>query len=140
MKKVRTPIEVRYQETDQMGVVYHANYLIWFEIGRTKYIEYLGFKYADMERHNIVSPVIDAKISFKRPIRYGEEAFVETWITKYDGIRTVYGYNIMDADGNVAVCGTTEHVIVKKDTFRPLSLRKAFPDWHEAYAKQVKGE
>lgn len=140
MKKVRTPIEVRYQETDQMGVVYHANYLIWFEIGRTKYIEYLGFKYADMEQYNIVSPVIDAKISFKRPIRYGEDAFVETWIEKYDGIRTVYGYNILDDGGNIAVSGTTEHVIVKKDTFRPLSLRKAFPDWHEAYANQIKGE
>ena len=45
-----TEIEVRYQETDQMGVVYHANYLVWFEIGRTKFIEQLGFKYAEMER------------------------------------------------------------------------------------------
>lgn len=140
MNRVKTPIEVRYQETDQMGVVYHANYLIWFEIGRTKFIEHLGFNYADMEKNNIVAPVIDAKISFKSPIRYGDDASVETWIEKYDGIRTVYGYNIMDESGNIAVSGTTEHVIVKKDTFRPLSLRKAFPDWHEAYAKHVKGE
>lgn len=140
MEKVRTPIEVRYQETDQMGVVYHANYLTWFEIGRTKYVEYLGFKYADMEKHNVVSPVIDAQISFKKPIRYGEEVYVDTWIEKYNGIRTVYGYHIMNATGDVAVSGTTEHVIVKKDTFRPLSLRKAFPDWHRAYAAQIEGD
>ncbi|WP_106497527.1 acyl-CoA thioesterase [Lentibacillus sp. Marseille-P4043] len=140
MNKVRTPIEVRYQETDQMGVVYHANYLVWFEIGRTKYIESLGLNYADMEGDNVVSPVTDAQISFKKPVRYGEDAVVETWLEKYDGLRTVYGYQIIDEQGNVAVSGTTKHVIVKKDSFRPLSLRKAFPDWHDAYSKQINGD
>lgn len=120
-----------------MGVVYHANYLVWFEIGRTKYIEYLGFKYADMEKQNVVSPVIDAQISFKKPVRYGEKVGIDTWIKSYDGIRTVYGYQVIGEDGNIAVSGTTEHVIVKKDSFRPLSLRKAFPDWHKAYLQQV---
>lgn len=139
MDTIRTPIDVRYQETDQMGVVYHANYLVWFEIGRTKYIEMLGFNYSDMEKHNIVSPVTDAQISFKKPIRYGEQAIVETWLEKYDGIRTVYGYNIMDEEENIAVSGTTQHVIVKKENFRPLSLRKAFPEWHQAYIQQIEG-
>lgn len=140
MGKVSTPIEVRYQETDQMGVVYHANYLVWFEIGRTKFIENLGLQYTKMENHNIVSPVIDAQISFKKPIRYGEQAFVETWLEKYDGLRTVYGYHIKNSTEEIAVSGTTEHVIVKKDSFRPLSLRKAFPDWHRVYIKELKGE
>jgi acyl-CoA thioester hydrolase len=138
LDKVRTPIEVRYQETDQMGVVYHANYLIWFEIGRTKLIEHLGFKYADMEKDNIVSPVIDATLSFKKPIRYGEPAYVDTWIEQYNGIRTIYAYEVLNVAGEVAVSGTTEHVIVSKDTFRPLSLRKIYPDWHDAYSRQVK--
>lgn len=140
LNKVRTNIEVRYQETDQMGVVYHANYLVWFEIGRTKYVEYLGFKYADMETSGVVSPVTDAQISYKRPVRYGDKIVVETWLEKYDGIRTTYGYNVIHDDGVVAVSGTTDHVIVRKDNFRPLSLRKAFPDWHEAYARQLKEE
>lgn len=139
MNKIRTPIEVRYQETDQMGVVYHANYLVWFEIGRTKYIESLGFNYADMEKHNVVSPVVDAQISFKKPIRYGENVAVETWVKGYDGIRTVYAYNIINSDGNIAISGTTQHVIVNKETFRPLSLRKTFPKWHQAYLKQING-
>lgn len=140
MHKVSTPIDVRYQETDQMGVVYHANYLVWFEIGRTKYIEELGFNYSDMEENNVVSPVTDAQVSFKKPIRYGEKVVVQTWLAKYDGIRTVYGYNIKDSDGAIAVSGTTQHVIVRKDNFRPLSLRKAFPDWHQAYIQQIEGE
>ncbi|WP_208590874.1 acyl-CoA thioesterase [Gracilibacillus suaedae] len=134
---VTTPIKVRYQETDQMGVVYHANYLIWFEIGRTAFIEELGFKYHEMESEGIVSPVIDARIQFKQPIRYGDDAYVETWLVKYNGIRTTYGYRIIDQDGEVAVTGETQHVIVKKDNFRPLSLKKQFPNWHEAYQKAL---
>lgn len=131
--KTTTPIEVRYQETDQMGVVYHANYLVWFEIGRTKFIESLGFCYADMEKDGVVSPVTNAQISFKKPIRYGEKVLIETWLDHYDGLRTVYGYHILNEVNEIAVSGKTEHVIVKKESFRPLSVRKAFPDWHEAY-------
>ncbi|WP_186577359.1 acyl-CoA thioesterase [Aquibacillus kalidii] len=137
MKKVKTSIKVRYQETDQMGVVYHANYLVWFEIGRTAFIESLGFNYHDMEKDGVVSPVVDAHMYFKQPIRYGQDAYVETWIEEYDGLRTTYGYQIMDEEGNVAVAGSTKHVIVKKDNFRPVSLRKKFPDWHEAYTNAV---
>lgn len=140
LKKVKTPIEVRYQETDQMGIVYHANYLVWFEIGRTKFIEHLGFKYADMEKSNVVSPVIDAQITYKKAIRYGEKVMIETWLEQYDGIRTEYGYRILNENGELAVSGTTKHVIVNKDTFRPMSLRKAFPDWHAAYSKQLNEE
>ncbi|GAB3796822.1 acyl-CoA thioesterase [Virgibacillus kimchii] len=137
MNKVKTTVEVRYQETDQMGVVYHANYLVWLEIGRTKFIESLGLSYADMEKNNVVSPVIDAKLKFKRPFRYGDKAVIETWVEKYNGSRTVYGYRILDEEGNEGVTGTTEHVIVRKDKFRPISLRKTFPDWHNAYVQQT---
>lgn len=137
MHIVNTPIEVRYQETDQMGVVYHANYLIWFEIGRTKFIESLGFNYATMESAGIVSPVTDVQVSYKTPVRYGDEdVVVSTWLESYDGIRTTYAYEVK-VKGEVAVTGKTEHVIVKQENFRPVSLRKAFPDWHEAYSKQL---
>ncbi|WP_077703822.1 acyl-CoA thioesterase [Virgibacillus dokdonensis] len=140
MSSIKTPIAVRYQETDQMGVVYHANYLVWFEIGRTKFIESLGLKYTEMEAHQIVSPVTNANIQFKHPIRYGEQVTVETWLESYNGIRTVYGYYILNGQEKVAVSGTTEHVIVNKHTFRPLSLKKTFPTWHQAYKSQLKGE
>ncbi|GGA62192.1 acyl-CoA thioesterase [Ornithinibacillus halotolerans] len=140
MKRVRTPIEVRYQETDQMGVVYHANYLVWFEIGRTKFIENLGLQYTEMEKNNIVSPVIDAQISYKKPTKYGEKVFVETWIEKYDGLRTVYNYEVLNDEGEIKVTGSTKHVIVNKDSFRPLSLKRAYPRWHELYLKQLEDE
>ncbi|MFZ3577727.1 acyl-CoA thioesterase [Virgibacillus sp. DJP39] len=140
MSIVTTEIEVRYQETDQMGVVYHANYLVWFEIGRTKFIEHLGFHYAEMEKSNVVSPIVDAQVSFKKPIRYGEKAIVETWLEQYDGLRSVYGYRILNQNHEIAITGTTKHVIVKKDNFRPLSLKRTFPDWHQAYKNEIEGD
>lgn len=134
----QTEIEVRYQETDQMGVVYHANYLVWFEIGRTKFIEQLGFRYAEMEKSNILSPVIDVQIAYKRPAKYGDTVTIYTWLEAYDNIRTTYGYRIDNEQKEVLVTGTSKHVIVHKDSFRPLRLRKEFPEWHQAYEGQLK--
>src|SRR5699024_1164848 len=137
MEEVVIPIDVRYQETDQMGVVYHANYLVWFEIARTKYVESRGLSYVEMEKQNIVWPGIDAHVRLKKPIRVGENPTVETWLNTYDGLRTTFGYNVVNEQGEIAVTGTTEHVFVKKDTFRPLSLRKVCPKWHEAYLNML---
>ncbi|MCP3031300.1 acyl-CoA thioesterase [Halobacillus sp. A1] len=133
MKINELPIKVRYQETDMMGVVYHANYLVWFEMGRTSLIEDLGFKYHEIEKQGVVSPVVDASVSFKQPVRYGDDVYVKTWVEDYDGLRITYGYQVYHADGKVAVEGETKHVIVKKESFRPVSIRRSFPEWHEAY-------
>lgn len=134
-----TKIEVRYQETDQMGVVYHANYLVWFEIGRTKYIEQLGFKYTEMEEQDLVSPVIDAQLSFKKPAKYGDDVTIETWLDAYDGLRTTYAYQITNGAGDVLVTGKTVHALVTKERFRPIRLGKVNPKWDEFYHKEMAG-
>jgi acyl-CoA thioester hydrolase len=131
-------IEVRYAETDQMGVVYHANYLVWMEVGRTTLIQDLGFNYAEMEKDGIISPVLDIQISYKKPLRYGEKAIVKTWIDEYDGLRVSYGYEILTMDGELAVTALSKHVCVKKENFRPVIIRKLYPDWHNAYEKAKK--
>jgi acyl-CoA thioester hydrolase len=131
-------IEVRYAETDQMGVVYHANYLVWMEVGRTTLIQDLGFNYAEMEKDGVISPVMDIQISYKKPLRYGEKAIVKTWIDEYDGLRVIYGYEILTMDGQLAVTATSKHVCVKKENFRPIIIRKFYPDWHNAYEKAKK--
>jgi acyl-CoA thioester hydrolase len=131
-------IEVRYAETDQMGVVYHTNYLVWMEIGRTALIQELGFNYAELEKEGFIAPVLDIQASYKKPVRYGERATVKTWVEDYDGIRTTYGYEILSGDGEVAVTGMTKHVCVKKDSFRPVPFKRVSPEWHEAYEKAKK--
>ncbi|MDN3451712.1 thioesterase family protein [Planococcus sp. APC 3906] len=126
-------IEIRYAETDQMGVVYHANYIIWLEIGRTKLIEDLGFTYAGMESEGYLSPVTDVSIQYKAPMRYGQKALVRTWVEEHGRLRTKYGYEILHEDGTLAAKAVSEHVVVKKETFRPVSIQKTFPEWHEKY-------
>jgi acyl-CoA thioester hydrolase len=131
-------IEVRYAETDQMGVVYHANYLVWMELGRTQLIKDLGFNYAEMEKDGIISPVIDIQASYKKPLRYGDKAIIKTWIEQYDGFRVTYGYEIFNGSGELAVTGQSKHVCVKKESFRPISIKRSYPGWHEAYEKAKK--
>lgn len=133
-----TQIKVRYAETDQMGVVYHANYLVWMEIGRTNLIEDLGFKYAELEKDGILAPVLDINASYKMSCKYGETVTVKTWLDHYDGLRIRYGYEIYKETGELAFTGTSSHVCVKKETFRPVSIRRTHPEWHEAYLKALK--
>jgi len=121
-----------------MGVVYHANYFVWMELGRTSIIQELGFNYAEMEKDGVISPVLDIQASYKKPLRYGEKAIVKTWIEEYDGFRVTYKYEIFNDSGDLAVTGESKHVCVKKDSFRPISIRKKYPDWHEAYEKAKK--
>lgn len=131
-------IEVRYAETDQMGVVYHANYLIWMEVGRTQLIKDLGFSYADMEKEGIISPVVDLQVRYKKPMKYGERVTVHTWIEEYNGFKVAYGYEMYKDDGELALQAVSNHVCVKKENFKPIQIRKKYPEWHEAYEKAKK--
>ncbi|MFB9972829.1 acyl-CoA thioesterase [Allobacillus sp. SKP2-8] len=132
-----TDVTVRYQETDQMGVVYHSNYFVWFEIGRTRLIEQLGFDYLAMEQEGILAPVIDIQASYKTPVRYGQTARVETKISEYNGFRVTYSYKVYTEDNQLSVTGTSTHVCVKKSNFRPISIKKHFPKLHETYLNAV---
>lgn len=126
-------IEIRYAETDQMGVVYHANYLVWMEIGRTALIQDLGFTYAGLEKEGYLSPVTDLSIQYKAAMRYGQVATIRTWVETHGRLRTTYGYEILHEDGTVAATALSEHVLVKKDNFRPVSLSKIDPAWEAKY-------
>lgn len=133
MHVAETETAVRYAETDQMGVVYHANYLVWLELGRTALVESLGFTYAAMEKEGVVSPVLEVQIKYRKPLRYGETATIRTWIEKYDGLRVVYGYEIYNPQGELCVTASTVNVCVDKQTFRPIAMKRRFPHWHQAY-------
>ncbi|KGL40006.1 hypothetical protein BMT55_04660 [Listeria newyorkensis] len=139
MKYHESTIVVRYAETDQMGIVYHANYLVWMEIGRTDFLESIGLRYFDMEQEGYISPVLDVHISYKQAMKYGQKAVVKTWIKSYDGFRIVYGYEIRQEGGSeIHISGETEHIAVRKADFKPVSTRRAFPAWHEAYLEAMK--
>jgi len=123
-----------------MGVVYHANYLVWLELGRMALIDSLGFNYRAMEEDGILSPVLEVQIKYKKPLRYGETATVKTWIEKYNGLRVTYGYEIFNQEGSICVTANTTNVCVSKESFKPVALKRACPDWHLAYEAAKKKE
>ena len=94
-----TPIKVRYGETDMMGVVYHANYLLYFEDARIDFLDALGFSYAErIEGAGYMSPIHDIEIHYKAPLRYGEAGVVRTSIAKNLPMRTVYRQQVYRAE------------------------------------------
>jgi acyl-CoA thioester hydrolase len=131
-------IQLYYADTDMMGVIYHANYLKFFELGRTGFIEDLGYNYLSMEEAGYFAPVYEIQVTYKKPLRYGDKAFVKTWVESNDRIKSVYGYTIVNGDDEVCAKGNSSHIIVKKDNFRPISFKKVFPEWFLKYEEVKK--
>jgi acyl-CoA thioester hydrolase len=131
-------IQLLYADTDMMGVMYHANYLKWFELGRTQLITDLGFSYVGMEKEGFFAPVYDIHVQYKKALRYGDTAFVKTWIEENDGLKTVYGYQIVNGEGDLCAQGTSTHIVVKKENFKPIQFKKAFPEWFAKYEEVKK--
>lgn len=88
----RTRVRVRYAETDQMGVVYHANYLVWFEVGRTDWLRESGWSYREMEADGFSLPVIEAHCEYRQPARYDDEIEIVTRATLVSPVRIRFDY------------------------------------------------
>ncbi len=102
-------LQVRYGETDQMGVVYHANYLVYFEEGRTRLMEALGLPYAELERRGFGLVVRKAGLRFRAPARYAEQLTVRTRIERIGGASVAFEYEVLRAaDGLALAEGSTE--------------------------------
>jgi len=112
-----TTVRVRYAETDQMGVVYHANYLVWFEVGRVEFLRQLGFSYKDMElQDGCHIAVVDARCRYKAPARYDDEVIVRTHLKNVRESLVHFGYELMRAsDGTLLAEGETTHVVIDRD-------------------------
>ncbi|RRJ64705.1 acyl-CoA thioesterase [Paenibacillus oralis] len=131
-------IEPKYFEFDMMGIIYHAHYLGWFEAGRSKLCEDLGFKYIDMEQAGYISPVHEMKVEYKKGIRYGDEVLLRTWIIENGGVKTVYGYHVFNGEGTLCVEGSSSHYVVRREDFKPVQFKKVFPEWFAAFEKASK--
>jgi acyl-CoA thioester hydrolase len=109
-----TELRVRYAETDQMGVVYHSNYLIWCEIGRTDYIRALGTPYAELERNGVALAVSEASLRCHAPARYDDIVRVETSLTEVRSRTVTFDYVIVHA-GTGARLATASTTLVSLD-------------------------
>ena len=111
-------VEVRYVETDQMGVVHHANYLVWFELARTGLCRLTGHHYADVERLGYRLMVTAAELRYRRGARYGETVQVGCWIERLGSRGIRFAYEVR-RDGTVLATGATEHVWVEIASGKP---------------------
>lgn len=147
-------IRVRYAETDQMGVVYHANYLNWFEWGRTEMVRELGMAYRDLEGRGLLLPVTRAELDFVKPARYDDMVRISTAVDEWTKVRIAFRYEVRrlpdaagtalalaegdtlaappPADrlaGELLVTGRTQHVWVNRE-FRPVRIDKEAPEFY----------
>jgi acyl-CoA thioester hydrolase len=105
----RTRVRVRYAETDRMGVVYYANYFVWFEIGRTDWLRETGQSYREMEVAGVQLPVIEAHCEYRRPAKYDDDLEIRTRATLLTPVRIRFDYEIVRGDDDTLVTGHTIH-------------------------------
>lgn len=128
-----TKLRVRYAETDKMGVVYHSNFLIWFEVGRVELLRQCGFDYREMEKKdNCHLPVVDLKIRYKAPAQYDDEIVVRTDLKRMSASLLHFSYEVFrESDRTLLATGETMHIVVDSKLVRtslPEKYMKAFRD------------
>ena len=126
-----TRLRVRYAETDRMGIVYHANFAIWFEVGRVELLRQLGFEYSQMEQQDKCHiPVVDLRVRYKAPAQYDDEIVVRTELKNARATLLHFSYEVFREPGRTLLAtGETMHIIVDhKFERRPLPEKymKAF--------------
>ena len=128
-----TKLRVRYAETDKMGVVYHSNFLIWFEVGRVELLRQCGFDYKEMEKQdNCHLPVVDLKIRYKAPAQYDDEIVVRTGLKRMSASLLHFNYEVFrEGDRALLATGETMHIVVDSNLVRtslPKKYMTAFRD------------
>lgn len=126
-----TTIRVRYAETDQMGVVYHSNYFVWFEVGRVELFRQMGFSYRELEeQHQCYMAVAEARCRFKAPARYDDEVRIRTSLKHIRNSFIQFGYEAVRAsDGVLLAEGETMHIVTDaqmKQCALPKTYQEAF--------------
>ena len=122
MQSHESRIRVRYAETDQMGVVYYANYFVWFEVGRTDLLRTAGWSYREMEAEGFQLPVIEARCTYRESAKYDDELDVRTSGASLSPVRVQFAYDVVRvADGVTIATGTTVHAALDRNG-RPCRL------------------
>jgi acyl-CoA thioester hydrolase len=129
-------VEVRYAETDQMGVVHHANYLVWFELARTHHCGATGFTYAQIEQMGYWMMVTGAELDYRQGARYGDTVQVECWVERVTSRTVHFAYEVR-RDGRRLVTGRTHHLWVRAADQTPCRIPESLA---EPFARLVATE
>ncbi|WP_299117954.1 thioesterase family protein [uncultured Winogradskyella sp.] len=128
MNKNETQIRVRYGETDQMGVVYHANYASYFEVGRTEWLRQYGITYKSMEENGIMLPVVSLNIKYKNSARYDDLLTLKTSLKKTPMASIEFDYELLNDNEELLATGHTVLVFIDMKKNRPTRCPKYLLD------------
>ena len=129
-----TKIRVRYGETDKMGVVYHANYAQYFEIGRTEWLRQLGINYSTMEKNGIMLPVVSLEINYKNSARYDDLLKVKTTLKSKPTVSIKFGYELYNEANVLLTTGSTTLAFIDTNRNKPIRCPKYILDKLQNYS------
>jgi acyl-CoA thioester hydrolase len=126
---VETSFYVRYAETDAMGIVHHANYIVFFEEGRSGYARQRGSSYAEIERGGVYLTVTEIGARYVKPSVYGQRLTIRTWIAELRSRSVRFEYEVVDADsGEVAMTGFSKHICINREG-KVVHIPEAWRGW-----------
>lgn len=135
--KVMNSFTVRYAETDQMGIVHHSNYPVWFEAGRTEYFRKLGLSYYEIEKQGYLLPLTGMSCDFKKPVRYEDEILVTTKLISMTCVKVEFEYEILNNySGDVCATGKTSHAWTNRE-FKPLRFNNEKPEIFDSLKRTI---
>lgn len=136
----KSKVNVRYAETDKMGIVHHSVYPIWYELARTDLSKQANFPYSKMEEEGIMLPLVELNSKYYSPAYYDDNLIVTATVSKLTPARIVFSYEVYRDNNldNPLSTGYTVHAIVNKD-MKPINTKKLFPKIYEAMEKMMEG-
>jgi acyl-CoA thioester hydrolase len=130
--------KAQFYETDQMGVVHHANYIHWFEEARVDFLDQLGFPYEKVEARGITLAVLSVSSEYKAPVLFGDTVRVFVSVKECGHAQMAICYRIEDAvNGELRTTGETRHYFHRKKDSRPVSLKKSIPELYELFRSSI---
>lgn len=125
MVKSQSKITARYAETDQMGIIHHSVYPVWFEVGRTDFIKKLCYTYSQMEKDGIMLPLVSLNCIYLLPAKYEDELIIQTTVGELKYSSVTFNYDVIRvSDSAVIAKGSTVHAFVNTDDFKVISIKK----------------
>ena len=128
---VTTKIVPRYAETDQMGIIHHSVYAIWYEQARTEFFNEIGFRYDEVEKNGVMTPLIELNCEYKRPAYYNQAVEIRTKIIKLTPVKFILEYDIYNQENQLINIGKTTLAWADAKTFKIINLQKKYPEVYQ---------
>lgn len=132
----QSKITARYAETDQMGIIHHSVYPVWYEVARTDFIKKVGMTYTQMEKQGLMLPLIELGCKYMMPAKYEDELIIECYIEEFKASKIKFIYEVYSSDRVLLNKGFTTHAWTNLD-LKPLNMKKHFPSIYDLVLKSM---